>query len=121
MKQIIAAAVLVALALSTVGCKEKKRYSPSCQRAVTLSSPWDGYGLPTDGGRVCSSETARAELQYLSGDRPGWEKKFESALLASGFTKDKCSSQSCNYLRGAERAVVQVIETKRWVTVVVRK
>jgi len=113
--------VLALAALTAAGCKKKQRYSPSCQRAVSLASPWDGYQLPVDGGRVCASDSSRSELQFLTGDRPGYESKFENALVAAGFTKDKCTSQSCAFARDGERAVVQVIQSQRWVTVIVRK
>jgi hypothetical protein len=112
---------LAALAAAAVGCKKKERYSPGCQRAVSLASPWDGYKLPVEGGRVCASDASRTELQFLSGDRPGYETKFETALVAAGFTKDKCTSQSCAFERADERAVVQVIQAQRWVTVIVRR
>jgi len=112
---------VVAVSALAGGCKKKQSYSPSCQRAVSLASPWDGYQLPVDGGRVCSSDTSRTELQFLSGDRPGYEAKFETALVAAGFTKDRCTSQSCAFARDGEKAVVQVIQAKRWVTVIVRK
>jgi hypothetical protein len=112
---------VVAIASLAAGCKKKQRYSPSCQRAVSLASPWDGYKLPVDGGRVCASDDKRSELQFLTGDRPGYETKFADALVAAGFTKDKCTSQSCTFEKGAERAVVQVIQTQRWITVIIRK
>ena len=119
--RLLALTTVLAATVLTSGCGKKKRYSPSCDRSVTLTAPWDGYQLPTSGGRVCSSDASRAELQFLSGDRAGWERKFEEALLAAGFAKDKCSSQSCTFKRDGERAVVQVVQTKRWVTVFVRK
>jgi hypothetical protein len=53
---------------------------------------------------------SRTELQFLSGDRPGYEAKF---------AKDRCTSQSCAFAREGEKAVVQVIQAKRWVTVIV--
>lgn len=117
----IAALLLAFLALPSAGCKSKKRYSPSCQRAVALTAPWDALSLPTGGGRVCASDAARAELQYLSGNRTSWEKQFEDALVAAGFAKDRCTAQSCTFKRGDEKATVQVIETKRWNTVIVRR
>jgi hypothetical protein len=115
------ASLLALIALSITGCKAKKKYSPSCQRSTTLTAPWDGYALPTSGGRVCSSDQARAEMQYLSGDRASWEKSYETALVAAGFAKDRCTNQSCTFKRGDEKATVQVIEAKKWVTVVVRR
>jgi hypothetical protein len=119
--KIIVTTALALAALTATGCKAKKKYSPSCQRSTSLTAPWDGYGLPTSGGRVCASDQARAELQYLSGDRTSWEKSYETALLAAGFAKDRCTSQSCTFKRGEEKATVQVIEAKKWVTVVVRR
>src|SRR5262245_15134322 len=41
---VLAVAASVALA---AGCKKKQRYSPSCQRSVTLTAPWDGLKLPS--------------------------------------------------------------------------
>jgi hypothetical protein len=121
MKRTMICVVAAVAALAATGCKKKQRYSPSCQRSVSLATPWDGYKLPVDGGRVCASDDKRTEVQFLTGDRPGYETKFADALVAAGFTKDKCTSQSCAFEKGAERAVVQVIQTQRWITVIIRK
>lgn len=118
--------LLVCLAaglLATAACKKKPRYSPSCQSAVAITAPWDALALPLESGRVCASDAKRAELQYLSGDRAGWEGKFEAALVAAGYTKSNCSSQSCTFDRAdgaGERLAVQVIPTSKWVSVIVR-
>jgi hypothetical protein len=119
--KLLAVTALALVALSAAGCKSKQRYAPSCQRAVAMTAPWDGYALPTGGGRVCSSDPARLQVQYLSGDRASWETSYAAALTAGGFTKDRCTGESCTFKRGDEKATVHVMQAPRWVTVVVRR
>lgn len=117
-----ASAVALFLALALVsGCKKKQSWSPGCQKAAELTAPWKDLNLPVGNGRVCESDESRAELQYLEGDRPGWEKKFEETMVAAGLTKDRCSDASCTYQKDDLKATVQVIQAKKWVTVIVRK
>jgi hypothetical protein len=111
----------VAVTLAAGACKKAPRYSPNCRRAAALTAPWDQLGLPIAGGRVCSSDASRAELQFLTGDRPAWEARFAEAMTTAGYAKDRCSAQSCSFVRDGARASVQVIASSRWVTVIVRR
>jgi hypothetical protein len=104
------------------GCK-KKHYSASCSRAVDLVAPWNALALPAgDGdGRVCSSSELKTDLEHLRGDEAEWEKKYEDALLAQGYAKDRCSNLACDYLKNGEKINVhanQVASGKRAKTIV---
>ena len=89
--------------LAVTGCK--KHYSSNCSRAVDLVAPWSALALPTgDGnGRVCSSTDRKTDIEHLSGTETEWEKRYEDALLAQGYTKDRCSSLACDYLKPGEK------------------
>lgn len=113
-------APVLALALALTGCKTKSRYSPSCKSGVALTTPWTELALPIDEGRVCASDAKRAEMQYLTKHRPEWEKAYEDALVKAGYAKDKCTDQSCSFTKAGDKLNVQVIETKSWITVIVR-
>lgn len=115
-----AAALALALGLAA-GCKKKPTWSPGCKKPAQLTAPWTELALPIGDGRVCESDDRRAELQYLDGDRPSWEQRYEETMLAAGFTKDRCSDASCTYVKDGFKATVQVIQATRWVTVIVRK
>lgn len=117
-----ASAVAVVLALALVsGCKKKQSWSPGCKKPAELTSPWKDLNLPIGNGRVCESSEARAELQYLEGDRAGWEAKYDETMVAAGLVKDRCSDASCTYEKDGLEATVQVIQAKKWVTVIVRR
>jgi hypothetical protein len=117
-----ASVVSLALALVLVsGCKKKQSWSPGCQKAQAMTAPWTELSLPVGNGRVCESDDKRVELQYLEGDRPGWEQKYDEAMVAAGLVKDRCSDASCTYKKDDFKATVQVIQAKKWVTVIVRR
>jgi hypothetical protein len=100
---------LIPLALVLVlGC-HKTHYSSDCTRAVALSPPWDTMKLPLDdNSRVCSSNDLKTDVEHLDGDRAGWEGRYDQAMTALGYTKERCSSTSCSYTKAGERVSVQV-------------
>jgi hypothetical protein len=114
--------VVVAIVLVAIfGLRKGKKYAPSCPRNVPLVSPWAELNLPVSGGRVCESTSQRTQVQYLHKHKSDWEAAYDQALIAAGFTKDRCLDMSCTYKRGADKATLQVIETKSWNTVIVRR
>jgi hypothetical protein len=117
-RHVVVAAVVL---LATAGCKKKERYPIDCKEAAALTSPWKDLALPTESGRVCQSSEREARISYLDGDRPDWEKRYEEALVAQGFTRDRCSDLACTFKKGDEKAVVQVFQGKRYVNVTVRR
>ena len=96
--------ILLAFALASVfatGCKKKTHFSSDCSRAVDLVSPWTQLGIPLgDDIRVCSANDLKVELEYLTGDKAGWERKYEEIMTAKGYVKESCSSVSCKYAQG---------------------
>jgi hypothetical protein len=113
--------VILVLVAAGSACRTKDNYSSSCKRGVELTAPWSGLNLPVAEGRVCKSDESRAEMQHLTGHRPDWEQKYGEALATAGYVKGRCSDMSCTYEKGGDRATVQVIETKTWITVIVRR
>jgi len=108
--------VIAAVSLAT-GCK-KKHYSPNCSKAVDLVAPWNAMKLPTGegDGRVCMSNDLKTDVEHLSGDEASWEAKYEAAVVAQGYTKERCSNLSCTYLKAGEKLTVhanQVATGKR--------
>lgn len=104
------------------GCR-RTHYSSSCSRAVDLAAPWSGLALPTGegDGRVCSSSELKTDVEHLRGDEADWENKYEAALIAQGYTKDRCTSLACDYVKGGDRITVhanQVASGKRAKTIV---
>ena len=116
MSKTLAVIAIAALAL-TVGCK-KKNYSANCSRAVDLAAPWNTMKLPTveGDGRVCSSNDLSTDVEHLSGDEVAWEGKYEAAVVALGFAKERCSSLACTYMKDGEKLTIhanQVAAGKR--------
>lgn len=103
------------------GCKSKKGYSADCKRGVSLTAPWSELALPTGDGRVCSSDAKQAKVQYLTKHEADWEAAYDQALVAAGFTKDKCTDLSCTYKRGDEKVTVQGFEGKMWNSITIRR
>ena len=105
MKYLVLAILVATLA---TGCK-KKHYSSSCGKAVDLAAPWSTFALPTGegDGRVCSSTDLKTEIEHLSGSEADWVSKYEAALVAQGYTKDKCSSLSCSYVKAGDKIKVR--------------
>jgi hypothetical protein len=123
--EVLMSRMVVVLALAAVvgagACRTKDKYASSCKRGVELTAPWTELNLPVAEGRVCKSDESRAEMQHLTGHRPDWEQKYGEALASAGYVKGRCSDMSCTYEKGGDRATVQVIETKTWITVIVRR
>jgi hypothetical protein len=116
--------IVVALAVIALGagCK-KKHYSADCGRAVDLAAPWNTMKLPTGegDGRVCSSNDLKTDVEHLSGDEAAWEAKYDAAVVAFGYVKERCSSLSCTYNKDGEKLTVhanQVAGGKRNKTIV---
>jgi hypothetical protein len=104
-------------ALSLAGCK-KNHYSSNCSKAVDLAAPWSTMKLPTGegDGRVCSSNDLKTDIEHLSGDEAAWEKKYEDAILALGYTKERCSNLACTFVKAGEKLTIhanQVASGKR--------
>jgi hypothetical protein len=112
---------VIVLAVASTGCKTKSRYSPSCKSSVALTAPWTELALPTGDGRVCTSDAKRVEMQYLTKHAPEWEKAYADALVKAGYAKDRCTQQSCTFVKADDKVTVQVIETRSWITVIARK
>ena len=101
--------IVCAVFAFTTGCKNKTHFSSDCSRAVDLVAPWSELGIPLgDNIRVCSANDLKVDLEYLVGDKPTWEQEYEKTLLGKGYTKDRCSSTSCTYVKATERITVQV-------------
>lgn len=96
--------LVILVATLAAGCK-KKHYSSNCGKAVDLVAPWSTFALPTGEGhgRVCSSTDLKTEIEHLSGSEADWVTKYEAALVAQGYTKDKCSSLSCSYVKAGDK------------------
>jgi hypothetical protein len=115
--------VLVCAGLSlATGCK-KKHYSSNCSKAVDLVAPWNAMKLPTGegDGRVCMSNDVKTDIEHLSGDEAAWEAKYEAAVVAQGYTKERCSNLSCTFNKAGEKLTVhanQVATGKRNKTIV---
>jgi hypothetical protein len=116
----IALVAIIALVLTT-GCRTKEKYSSSCKRGHSLTPPWSELGLPVAEGRVCESDDQRAEVQYLVKHKPEWEAAYAQALTTAGYAKGRCSDASCTFSKGTDKATVQVIENKTWITVIIRR
>lgn len=118
---VVGVVLTLAVIIAVFKVRGKRRYSPSCQRAVAATAPWTELSLP-GGGRVCASDERRIEIQHLSGRRPDWESAYGSALTAAGFARDRCTDASCTFRRGdKDKVTLQVIQTSKWNTVIVRK
>ena len=103
----IALTLVLGLGLAA-GCK-KTHYSSDCTRAVALAPPWNTMKLPlNDNSRVCSSNDLKTDVEHLDGDRAGWESRYDQAMTALGYTKERCSSTSCSYTKAGEKVSVQV-------------
>lgn len=115
--------IVLVIALLALGACKKKHYSSNCSRAVDLVAPWNAMKLPTGegDGRVCSSSDMKTDVEHLSGDETAWEKKYEDAVVAQGFAKERCSSLSCTYVKAGEKLSIhanQVAVGKRNKTIV---
>jgi len=100
---------LIPIALTLLFACHKTHYSSDCTRAVPLAQPWDTMKLPLDGNsRVCSSNDLKTDVEHLDGDRAGWEGRYDQAMTALGYAKERCSSTSCSYTKAGERVSVQV-------------
>ena len=114
--------LIAAVSLATVACK-KKHYSSSCSKAVELAAPWNTMKLPTGegDGRVCMSNDLKTDVEHLSGDEASWEQKYEAAVVAQGYAKDRCTSLSCTYIKAGDKLNIhanQVATGKRNKTIV---
>lgn len=99
---------IIACVAFASGCK---KHSSSCKPA-DLAASWTPLALPTGegDGRVCSSTDAKTDVEHLSGNEADWEKKYEAALLAQGYTKDRCTNLSCSYLKDTDKINVHANE-----------
>jgi len=113
--RIIAVLLLV---IPLLACGKSAKYSPSCQSAAPLTSPWASMNLPVDEGRVCSSTSSRVEIQFLKGTAETWRSQFENRLLALGYAKDMCTDNRCLFKRDKQRVNLMALETKYWKSIV---
>ena len=114
--------VLVIALVLVAGCK-KNHYSSNCGKAVDLVAPWNAMQLPTGEGdaRVCSSNDLKTDVEHLTGDEAAWEKRYEDAVVAQGFTKERCTGLSCTFVKAGEKLTIhanQVASGKRNKTIV---
>ena len=117
------AVILTFAALSLGTACKKNHYSANCGRAVDLVAPWSTMALPTaeGDGRVCSSNDLKTDVEHLSGDEAAWEQKYEAAVVAQGYTKERCSNLACTFTKGDEKLTVhanQVAGGKRNKTII---
>jgi hypothetical protein len=70
---------------------------------------------------VCSSTDLKTDVEHLSGDEAGWESKYEAALVAQGYAKERCNNLSCDYVKSGEKINVhanQVATGKKAKTII---
>ena len=70
---------------------------------------------------MCSSNEHKTDVEHLRGEEADWENKYEAALIAQGYTKDRCTSLACDYVKSGDRITVhanQVASGKRAKTIV---
>lgn len=103
-------AVLSTTAL--VGCG--KKYGAGCEKAAELSAPWTELGLPVEGNtRVCSSSSDELKLRSWEWDtKEEAQTALETAILAAGYSKDRCTGQACYYDKDGYTVSVQPIDFK---------
>jgi hypothetical protein len=105
---------LAVAALALPGCK---KHSPACQKAVEITSPWTEMALPAGDGRVCEASSEQLKLEFHGKDKDKWATAIEQALVAVGWTKDKCPSY-CIFTKDKSRMQVIVGDiADKWVTV----
>lgn len=114
--------LIAACLVPAAGCR-RTHYSASCSRAVSLVAPWSALALPTDDGdgRVCSSSDLKTDIEHLRGDQAEWEKRYADALIAQGYTKERCTSLTCDYVKSGEKINVhanQVASGKKAKTII---
>lgn len=114
---------LVALAAAS-GCR-RTNFGAGCEKAAELGAPWKDLGLPIDEdkARVCSSSAQELKLRSAQWGSAGEaHPAFEQALVAAGYTKDRCTGPACYYEKAGERVSVHPIDFgvkgKKLVTVV---
>lgn len=115
-------------AVAVVGCG-RTQYGVGCEKAVELGSPWLEMKLPIDESqtRVCDATADGLKLRsHVWSRAEEAAPAFEAALVAVGYTKDRCSGATCYYQNDGERVSVQPIEfrvkrNKRLVTVILRR
>ena len=115
MKIVLVAGCAAAL---LAGCADN--YSPSCKHAVPLTSPWTGFGLPVDEGRVCSSSADEAHLEFTSGTKDARMAALEARILAQGYTKKECKSDFCVYVKDKARVTLHGMDAHKWKTFILR-
>jgi hypothetical protein len=90
--------LIATLALALVsGCK---KHSSSCEKAVELTDPWKGYGLPIEDARVCESSNKEVKIEFHGKDQAKHLTAIGEKLTAAGFPKKekmKCDDKSCAY------------------------
>ena len=113
------ALIVVGLAaLSLAGCA---KHSESCKKSVDLVAPFSDLGLPTgDGnGRVCEGDNKKIKVEHTGNDTAGWTEKYGAAITGKGYTKKDCSKSQCVYVKDKARLRVNVLDLKKWTTVIV--
>ncbi len=121
----LAAAAFTAL-LTSLGCG-KKHYGAGCEKAASLTTPWSDMALPIDAGtRICASSSKQLKLRsydWLSEKEA--QDAIGAAVVAAGYTKDKCDEHACHYDGDGYRVSVQPMDfgmkKKKLQTVVVRR
>lgn len=126
----IARVALLASTLSLLwgsGCR-RTQYGVGCEEAVELGAPWAEMELPIDAAetRVCASSHDELKLRsHTWTTAEDATPAFETALVAAGYAKARCSGATCYYERDGTRVSVQPLEfrvkNKRLVTIVLRR
>lgn len=108
---------IVSMALAS-GCG---KHSDSCKKSAELVAPFTDLGLPTEegGGRVCEADSKKIKVEHLGKSPDEWRTKYEEAIVGSGYAKKDCSKTQCVYTKAKARLRVNVLEAKKWTTVIV--
>lgn len=100
MNRSVCALCLSLISLVTVSGCRRTYFGAGCEKVAELGAPWKDLGLPIDEDktRVCSSTVEELKLRSAQWGTAGEaHPAFEQALLAAGYTKDRCTGPACYY------------------------
>ncbi|MBL9028229.1 MAG: hypothetical protein JNL21_38910 [Myxococcales bacterium] len=112
--------VIATIALGSLlfGCA---KHSDSCKSSADPQAPFSELDLPTSegNGRICEGSSKKIKVEHMGSDTGGWRDKYGTAIVAKGYAKKDCSGTQCIYTKGKARLRVNVIDAKKWTTVIV--
>jgi hypothetical protein len=82
--------------------------------AVPLVAPWDGYGLPLDGGNVMNAEPTMATMTYANTTVEALDPKFDAALEGHGWVESNrfpdAGMLMVTYTQGRETLTLSMVQ-----------